>query len=118
MPLTLTQKKCFEKISTHFLNGSCRWIWTPWGVDLEPGMGGGRIQGNIVLRIPSRSVGKRTPRNPEVLGSTPRGVIVDMCCTYFQPTVPFSQLLRLQVSINSWSQSLQCLTGHPSHKRT
>ena len=29
MPLTLTQKKCFKKISTHFLNGSCRWIWTP-----------------------------------------------------------------------------------------
>ena len=51
MPLTLTQKKCFKKISTHFLNGSCRWIWTPWwGVDLEPGMGGCRIQGKIVLR--------------------------------------------------------------------
>ena len=50
MPLTLTQKKCFKKIGTHFLNGSCRWIWTPWGVDLEPGMGGGWIQGKIVLR--------------------------------------------------------------------
>ena len=40
MPLTLTQKKGFKKISTHFLNGICGWIWTPWGVDLEPGMGG------------------------------------------------------------------------------
>ena len=39
-----------KKISTHFLNGICGWIWTPWGVDLEPGMGGGRIQGKIVLR--------------------------------------------------------------------
>ena len=39
-----------KKISTHFLNGICVWIWTPWGMDLEPGMGGGWIQGKIVLR--------------------------------------------------------------------
>ena len=39
-----------KKISTHFLNGVCGWIWTSWGVDLESGMGGGRIQVKIVLR--------------------------------------------------------------------
>ena len=38
------------KISTHFLNGICGWMWTPWGVDLEPGMERGRIQGKMVLR--------------------------------------------------------------------
>ena len=39
-----------KKISIHFLNGICGWIWTPRGMDLEPGMGWSRIQGKIVLR--------------------------------------------------------------------
>ena len=38
-----------KKISTHFLNGICG-ILALLGVDLEPGMGGGRIQGKIALR--------------------------------------------------------------------
>ena len=42
-----------KKISTHFLNGICSWIWTPgewiWSPSL---MGGGRIQGkNSVKKI-------------------------------------------------------------------
>ena len=50
------------EIKTHFLNGSCRWIWNPWGVDLEPGMGGCRIQGKIVLRKSGNGFGARDGR--------------------------------------------------------
>ena len=29
-----------KKISAYFLNGICGWAWTPWGVDLDPGIPG------------------------------------------------------------------------------
>ena len=69
--------------------------------------GRGSDPGENSLRIPSRSAGKTTPRSPQVLGSTPRGVLVDMRCRYSEPTGPFSQLLALQATINSCSQFLQ-----------
>ena len=96
-----------KKISAHFLNGICGWSWTSLASGFGARDGRGWDPGENSMRIPSRSVGKMTPRNPQVLGSTARGVLVDMRCRYSEPTGPFSQLLGLQATINSWSQSLQ-----------
>ena len=80
--------------------------WDPLGSELDPGMGGGRIQGTL-LTIPCSSVGKPVSHKPQVLGLISRSVIVDMFCIIFEPTVPFCQLLRLQATSNFWNQSLE-----------
>ena len=103
------EENSVKKISIHFLDGICGCIWTPCGVDFDCRIGGGRIQGKIALRIPSSLVGKAVPRNPHVLGLTPRGVIVDVFCRYCEPTVPFSRLPGLQATTSSWNQSTDFL---------